>query len=86
MAVALVGVFGEIILVIVFGDVKFLGRRNLGHDRVGKNVFPVKDGLVVLGFLFLIVIVIENDRAILSSDIRTLTIQRRRVVGRPKDF
>src|SRR5215472_1497845 len=57
------------------------GQRNyLGDDRLGKGVLLIELRDIVVGHLLLRFVLIPNRRPILSSGVRTLSIQLGRVV------
>src|SRR5580698_5503306 len=72
---------GRIILVIRLGWIEALQRDYLGHDRTGKNLRLIQLRNVGFGNPFLLIVGVENRRAILGPAVRTLPVQLRGIVG-----
>ncbi len=70
-----------IVLVISLRRIERLQRHYLGHDRAGKRFGLVELRNVRLGNALLIIVAVEDGRAILRAFVRTLTIQLRRIKG-----
>src|SRR5439155_907330 len=75
----------EVALMIVFRAPEFRSRFDLGDDRTAKAPALVQLFLGNFCCCLLLGRMIENHRAILRSNIRTLAIQRRGIVVRPKN-
>ena len=71
-----------VVLVIGFGGVEFTGGGDFGFDIVAFLFEQVDE---FLGYLFLVVILIENGRTVLGADIRPLTVELGEVVGFEKE-
>jgi hypothetical protein len=70
----------RVILVVVFRAVETFQRCHLGYHRRRKNLLPVELLDVRRRNALLLVIRVEERRAIRRSDIRPLTVELRRVV------
>ena len=86
MAVALVGIVLEVVLVIVFGHKEFRGWADFRDNRPGPQASLVQLLLAFFGQFFLLVVVIEDDRAVLRSHVGALPVQRRWIVRFPEHF
>ena len=72
---------GQVLLVILLGPIERRGRYDLGHDR---PAVPIERREVLhrfLGLGLLLVVVIEDHRAVLSADVRSLAVELGRVVS-----
>ena len=67
---------------VSLGWVKSFQSRYLGNDRIAFGAGTIKLPDKCLCLLFLIIVRVENNRAIVSPSISTLAIERGRVVGR----
>src|SRR2546427_6857114 len=76
--VRLVGVAGEIVLVILLRGIEVLERRHLGDDRTREDVGLVQ--LIDIGprGLFLGLVRVEDRRTVLAPHIRALAVQDRK--------
>src|SRR5688572_28895068 len=74
----------EILLVIIFRFIKRRGGCYLGNDRASVSPAALPLLLRLERRLLLLFIVIEDCRAVLGSDIRSLPVQRCRVVVVPE--
>ena len=86
LTIRLVGVVGEVFLVIIFGHVEFVELGHFGHDGLVPDVLVVQllDGF--LGNLLLFIVVIEDRGTILRADIIALAIHRGRIVDGKEDI
>ena len=73
-----------VILVVIIGNVEFAEWSDLCDDGVAKGFFFVESFFVHLGFLALLIVVPEDDRAVLRAHIIALTVECSRVVARPE--
>src|SRR4051812_18004561 len=78
--VRLVRVQGCVILVIRLGWIERLQRRHLGGDRARKYFLLSQLRDIGLGYALLLVVGIEDRRAVLRSLVRTLAVQLRGIV------
>src|SRR5262249_13392700 len=76
----------EILLVIFLGTIERLFGQDLGDDRPAITPERFKSCLRRFGFLLLLVVVIEDHRAILAADIRALSVELSWVVRHPEDL
>ncbi len=84
-AVGLERIVREIFLVIIFGQVELVERGHLGHDGVVPNACCADLLDDLLGDLLLLLIVIEDGRAVLRAHVRALAVERGRVVDGKED-
>ena len=73
-----------VILVVIIGNVEFAEWSDLCDDGVAKGFFFVESFFVHLGFLALLIVVPEDDRAVLRAHIIALTVECSRVVAGPE--
>ena len=71
----------RIVLVIILRRIERLQRHHLGHDRLGKHFGFVELRDVRFRDLLLLVVAVENHRAILRAIVRPLPVQLRGIVG-----
>lgn len=83
-AVGLMRIVGEVILVVALGGVELRERGNFGDDGVAELGGGGIAGLE--SSLFLGLVVIKNDAAILRANVGTLAIEGGGVVGFPEDL
>src|SRR5690606_32283231 len=83
-AICLLGVEVIVVLVVIFGDVEIGIRFQLGDDRLVINPFLRQSTEVIFGLFFLGGVVVKNGRPVLGTDVITLAIKLRRVVGDKK--
>lgn len=83
-AVALAGIEGEVVPVVVLGGVEFLEGNDLGDN----GIVPLFLGFFLGGFGegFFLVVVVEDDGAILCTAIIALLIQSGGIVGGPEEI
>src|SRR5262245_22862159 len=74
----------QVPLVIVLGAPELLGRRDLGDDRPCESPALLQRRFGGEGGRFLLGRIEEDGRAVLPSDVRTLTVELRRVVAVPE--
>src|SRR3712207_779210 len=80
LAVRLVRVVAEVFLVVVLGPVECVERRHLGHDGISPKVLGLELRDHLLGDGPLLLVVVEDRRAVLRTDVGALPVQRRGVV------
>src|SRR5436853_5222336 len=73
--VRLVGVAGEIVLVILLRGIEVLERRHLGDDRTRENVGLVQLIDIGLWGIFLGLVPVEERGRVLAPHIRALAVQ-----------
>src|SRR5262245_6614631 len=66
----------KIILVIILGRIKYLSRADLRHNRRIPDPLSGEFSNDFFSNLFLFLVVVENDRTVLCTDVCALTIQR----------
>ncbi len=76
----ILSILDGVILMIVFGRVKFVERRELGNDGLREDMGIVQLLDISLGHLLLFVVGLENRAAILRSDVGTLPVERSRIM------
>src|SRR6266481_4330506 len=71
---------GGVVLVVSLGGIKGFQRDHLSHDGMRENFgfFQLRD--VRLGDSLLLIVLIENGRAILAAGVWSLMVQLRRIV------
>ncbi len=82
--IGLVTVLVEVILMIIFSRIEYAKSAYFSHDWIGPYFLLVQFLLVVLGERTLLLIVIEDDRAVLRTDVVSLSIHCRWVMCLPK--
>lgn len=82
VAIALGGIVGKEILMIVFGDIKTLGGDKLGYDSYAIVFKSVDFGG---GYLALLLVGIKNHRSILRANIIALAVVRGGVMNGKKN-
>src|SRR3989475_6769484 len=85
-AVALLRVLGEVLLMIVLGDVEGPGGDDLGDDGVIEDLVLREGSDHVLGDRLLVRRVVEDRRPVLRADVMTLAVERGRIVDREEDL
>ena len=83
-AVALERILLEVFLMVIFGDIKLVERRNFGNERVIPNLGCTDLTDDFFGNFLLLLIAIENGRAVLRADIIALAVKGGRVVDGEK--
>src|SRR5215207_437946 len=86
LTVRLILVVPIVLLVVILGDVELLERRHLRHDGVAPEALRLYLGDHLCGDAPLLLVVIEDRRAVLRPDVRALPVQRRGVVGGEEDL
>src|SRR5437870_3978241 len=76
----------QILLMIFLGAIKLRRRLDLGHDRTTKTSALAQFFSLLFGHRFLRRRKIEDNRAILRTEVRPLTIWRGRIVVAPKSI
>ena len=77
----------QVLLVVAFGGEKAFQRDYLGRDRFVEDLGVVQLLDVGIGDLFLLVVVVENCRAVLGAGVGSLTVHLGGIVGdREVDF
>ena len=71
---------------IFLGAVELGGGHNLRDDWPMELAGLIEASLRFLGGLPLVLVGVKNDRSILGPDIRSLPVERGRIVNLPKDF
>src|SRR4029079_9412947 len=74
----------EVLLVVVLGDVEGLRRLDHRDDRLAVAARRVYLALRLLGARALLLVLVEDDRAVLVSYVPALAVQLRRVVLAPE--
>lgn len=83
-AIRLVRVASVELLMVALGGVERVEGRELGHDGVFPQPGSVRFLLRFLGARPLLVVVVEDYRAVLRADVGPLAVQRGGVVGAPE--
>src|SRR6266436_4443137 len=69
------GMFHEILLVVLFGGVKFSSRGYLGRDRAVELAGFIPPGFYALGGLLLNFARVKDGRAVLRAHVIVLTVE-----------
>src|ERR671911_78061 len=86
LAVRLKPVVSEVILVVVLGDVEFVERLHLGHDRVAPDTLGLQIGDHPFRDAPLLIVVVEDHRPVLRPHVRALAVQSRRIMNGEVDL
>src|SRR5450755_1433986 len=84
--VGVVRMKGGVILMISLGVIELAQRNHLRDDRAGKRFRLFQLRYVSLGYVFLLIVGIENYRTILGTGIRPLTIELCGVEGHGEKY
>src|SRR5208337_3294826 len=85
VAVRAAPVIAVVILMVRLGRVEFGQGDELGNDRRAKDAAAGEVLVRLLGRLLLLVVVVENDRAVIGAEVVFLPVQGGRVVSHPED-